>query len=231
MEDRHHVHHVGHLHGADEGIVVGEDVAVADARVLLVAVADHPFDEAAHRVDMHHDAVGERDRVAFRRVDGDDHLADLAHAGRGRDAAGHFARRDAIGAQLGVQRLEFQRILVAQRELGDAVIAAGLFHQPFGFEQPFAEAQRRRRVCPAWRSPFSSVGVVQQRPFIDMDTVLRMNDERGGGMFDDGRADHLMAGLQQVHLVEIGLVPAPADIGLAHALVGGTPDPTCRAGA
>ena len=39
MEDRHHVHDVGHLHGADEGVVVGEDVAVADARVFLVAVA------------------------------------------------------------------------------------------------------------------------------------------------------------------------------------------------
>ena len=50
-----------------------------------------------------------RHRVAFRRVDGDHHLADLAHAGRGRDAARHFARRDAEGAQLGVQRLEFQR--------------------------------------------------------------------------------------------------------------------------
>ena len=32
VEDRHDVHHVRHLHGADEGIVVGEDVAVADAR-------------------------------------------------------------------------------------------------------------------------------------------------------------------------------------------------------
>ena len=137
--------HVGHLHGADEGIVVGEDIAVADARVLLVAVADHPFDEAAHRVDMHHDAVGERDGIAFGRVDGDHHLADLAHAGRGGDAAGHLAGRDAIGAQLGVQRLEFQRILVAQREFGDAVIAAGLFHQPLGIEQPFAKAQRGGR--------------------------------------------------------------------------------------
>ena len=31
VEDRHDVHDVRHLHGADEGIVVGEDVAVADA--------------------------------------------------------------------------------------------------------------------------------------------------------------------------------------------------------
>ena len=29
---------------------------------------------------------------------------------------------------------------------------------------------------------------------------------------------HFVAGLQQVHLVEIGLVPAPADIGLATPL-------------
>ena len=50
-----------------------------------------------------------------------------------------------IGAQLGVQRLEFQRVLLAQREFGDAVIAAGLLHQPLGFEQPFAKAQGRGR--------------------------------------------------------------------------------------
>ena len=40
---------------------------------------------------------------------------------------------------------------------------------------------------------------------------------------------HLVAGLQKVHLVEIGLVPAPADIGLAHALVGRGRIATCRA--
>ena len=37
--DRHDVHDVGHLHGADEGIVVGEDIAVADAGIRLVAFA------------------------------------------------------------------------------------------------------------------------------------------------------------------------------------------------
>ena len=111
VEDRHDVHDVGHLHGADEGVVVGEDVALADARVFLVAVPDHPFDEAAHRMDVHHDAVGKRDGVALGRVDGDHHLADLAHAGRRRDTARHLARRHAVGAQLGVQRFEFQRIL------------------------------------------------------------------------------------------------------------------------
>lgn len=52
------------------------------------------------------------------------------------------------------------------------------------------------------------------------DTILRMDDERGGGVFDDGPPPHLMTGLQEVHLVEIGLVPVSADISLSHALVG-----------
>ena len=141
MEDRHHVHHVGNLHRADEGVVVGEDITVAYAGIVFVTVADHPFDEAAHRVDVHHDAVGERNGVAFRRIDRHHHLAHLAHAGRGGDTAGHFARGNAVGAQLGVQRLELQRVLVAQFQFGDAVIASGLFHQPLGFEQALADAQ------------------------------------------------------------------------------------------
>ena len=36
---------------------------------------------------------------------------DLAHAGRCRNTTRHFTRRDAGGAELGVQRFEFQRIL------------------------------------------------------------------------------------------------------------------------
>ena len=83
VKNRHHVHHVRHLHRADERIIVGENIARADARVLLVTLLDHPFDEAAHGVHMHHDAVGERHRVAFRRIDRNHHLADFAHAGRG----------------------------------------------------------------------------------------------------------------------------------------------------
>ncbi len=133
---RHHIHDVGDLDRTDEGIVVGEDVSVADARILLVSVSDHPFDEPAHRVHMHHDAVRKCDCIAFRRVDRHHHFADFPHARGGRDAARHFARRDAIGTQFRMQRLEFQRVLPAQAKFGDAVIAAGLLHQAFGFEQP-----------------------------------------------------------------------------------------------
>ena len=144
--DRDHIHDVGHLHGADEGVVVGEDVARVDARVLLVPVADHPFDEAAHGVNVHHDAVGERHRIAFRRVDGDHHLADLAHAWRGRDPPRHFARRYAERAQLRVQRLEFERVLLAKRQLRDAVVAAGFLSQPLGLEESITERKRADHV-------------------------------------------------------------------------------------
>src|SRR5439155_2293809 len=42
VEDRHHVHDVGNLDGADEGVIVSEDIAVANAGIGLVAFADHP---------------------------------------------------------------------------------------------------------------------------------------------------------------------------------------------
>ena len=113
MEDRDHVHHVGALHRADEGVVVGEDVAVADTRVVLVVLADHPLDEAAGGVHVHHDAVGQRHGVTLGRIERDHHLAHLAYAGRGRDAPRHLARRDAGGAQLDVQCFVFERVLLA----------------------------------------------------------------------------------------------------------------------
>src|SRR5438874_6970250 len=65
-----------------------------------------------------------------------------------------------------------------------------------------------------------SMHVVKQRPFVEKYTIARMNYERRGRMFDDGRPANLMARLQQIHLVEIGFVPASADIGIAPPLVG-----------
>ena len=123
MVDRHDIHDIRHLHGADEGVVVGKYVTVANAGVVLIALPDHPFDETAHGVDMHHDSVRQRYRIAFGRVDCNHHLADLPPAGGSRNAARHLARRHAEGTKLGVERLEFQRVLLAQGELGHTVIA------------------------------------------------------------------------------------------------------------
>ena len=81
-----------------------------------------------------------------------DHSDDVSHP-RG---AG-LSARDAIGAQLGVQRLEFQRILVAQLQFGDAVIAAGLFH-----ELPFVRG-RLARPSPADAAVGEQVARVSRR--------------------------------------------------------------------
>src|SRR5206468_12841144 len=96
MKDRHDIHDIRHLHGADEGVIIGEDVAVANGGIVLIAVADHPFDETAHCVDMHHDAVGKRYGIAFGRIDRDHHLTHFANTRRSGYAPRHFARRYAV---------------------------------------------------------------------------------------------------------------------------------------
>ena len=55
---------------------------------------------------------------------------------------------------------------------------------------------------------------------VDEDRVVRIHNKRGRRMLDDRRPRNLVTRLQEVHLVEIGLVPASAYIGLANALVG-----------
>ena len=62
---------------------------------------------------------------------------------------------------------------------------------------------------------------MEQRPLVDRYPVAWMDDERGRGMLDDGGADDLVSGLQLVHLVEIAIVPAAGDVGIALAFVCG----------
>ena len=124
------------MHVGDEGVVVGEHVAVGDARVGLVVALDHPLDEARERVHVHHDAGREHDAVAFGRVERDHRFAHLAHARRGRDLLGGLPRVDHGGAQPRVQALVVEVVLRLEAKLRHAVVVAR------GFEDLSALAER-----------------------------------------------------------------------------------------
>ena len=113
-EDRHEGLHVGVVHVADHRVVVGEDVAGPDLRVVLVVRAHHVLDRVGHRVDVHDDPGGERDRVALRRVEREAQLAQLAHDRRGGDVERRLARRDQPAAQAAEQLLVADRVGVLQ---------------------------------------------------------------------------------------------------------------------
>ena len=215
-EDRHERLHVGVVDVADRGVVVGEDVAGPDPRVLLVAVADHPLDRIGHRVDVDDDPRRERDRVALGRVQREAQLAELAHDRRGGDVQRGRARRHEPAAQPREQLLVADRVRAHQLELAQARVAAGLREQALGLLEHLGQACAPPSRCPArwlaraccrsspWLDLLAGRQVEDVMPVQARD-ASRRDRERRRRVLDDRRARDRVAGLDLLELEDVGV--------------------------
>ena len=128
-EDRHDRQHVGVVDVADLGVVVAEDVARPDARVVLVAGPDHVLDRVRRGVDVHDDAARERDRVALGRVEHERELADLLDDRARGDVHRRLARGDEAAAEAREDLLVTDRGAALEVEGLQAPVVTGLGEQ------------------------------------------------------------------------------------------------------
>ena len=94
VKDRDNIHHVRHLDVSNKRIVVSKDIAGTNPWIIFVIVANHPLDEPAHRVDMHHNPEREDDAIALGGIQANNTLSHLADSRRCRDALGGLASGD-----------------------------------------------------------------------------------------------------------------------------------------
>ncbi len=154
-EDRHDRQHVGVMDVADRGVVVAEDVARADPRIVLVVLADHVLDRVRGGVDVDDDPPRQGDRVALRRVQHERQLADLLDDRRGGDIQSRLPGRHQAAAQAREDLLVADRLVALELELLEAPVVAGLGEQPL----LLVEHREHRAAVPADRA----AGVLLER--------------------------------------------------------------------